>query len=72
MGRISRFAYGWLLAALLISGCAAGDGNSPDMGKVPPKPNPNMNANLPPQVREQIAHANVGSDAQAMSRTKPH
>jgi len=60
------------VALVLCFGCSSGDDNSPDMGKVPPKPNPNMNANLPPSVREQIAHSNVGSDAQAMSRMKPH
>jgi hypothetical protein len=42
------------------------------MGKVPPKPNLNMNAQLPPEIRQQMAQAKPGADAAQMSHTKPH
>jgi hypothetical protein len=42
------------------------------MGAVAPKPNPNISAQLPPAVRDQIAKAKIGSDANKMSSLKSH
>lgn len=61
---------GGAILLLGLAGCATDD-NSPSMGAVPPKPNPNMNAQLPPEVREQISHAKPGADANAMHQMKP-
>jgi len=58
------------LWALLLVGCASSNENSPTMGEVPPKPNPNMNAQLPASVRQQLANAKPGSDAAAMRPNK--
>ncbi len=62
------FIFGLLLVAI---GCSAED-NSPNMGAVAPKPNPNISAQLPPAVRDQIAKAKIGSDANKMSSLKSH
>ena len=66
-------ATGGILLALLavaLGGCAAGEDNSPDMGAVPPKPNMNMSAKLPPQIRAQMSQAKPGTDAAAMAKVK--
>jgi hypothetical protein len=61
-----------VLLGVALSGCGSGDDNSPSMGAVPPKPNPNMNAKLPQAVRDQIAQSNLGGDAKKMQNMKPH
>lgn len=55
---------------LSVAGCNSDSDNSPSMGAVPPKPNPNMNSKLPQAVRDQIAKAKPGSDAEAMGKMK--
>lgn len=40
------------------------------MGKVAPKPNLNMNAQLPPEIRNQMSQAKPGADAEQMRNTK--
>jgi hypothetical protein len=42
------------------------------MGAVAPKPDPNMSAKLPQEVRDQLAKAQPGADAGKMSAMKPH
>ena len=68
----SRLGGGFLaILALGLAGCATGgDDNSPSMGKVPPKPDPNIAAKLPPQIRAQMTGAKPGADAAAMSKMK--
>lgn len=71
--RILPFGGGSLLAAAaLVVGCGNGADNSPSMGAVPPKPNPNMNAQLPESIRNQMAQAKPGADAEKMGNMKPH
>lgn len=53
-----------LLVLVAVAGCGK-DENSPDMGAVPPKPNPDMMSKLPPEVRAQAQNAQQGSRAQA-------
>lgn len=55
-----------LLAGIVLAGCG-GPENDPEMGAVPPKPNPQMNVQLPPEVQRQLAQAKPGSDAAAMA-----
>jgi len=69
-GRILPLLGGGFAIVSAMVGCSSGDDNSPTMGAVPPKPNPNMNANLPPEVRNQIAQAKPGSDARQMGGMK--
>ncbi len=42
------------------------------MGAVAPKPNPNMSAELPADIKAQMAQAKPGADAGAMDKMKPH
>jgi len=63
---------GVVLFAAFIAGCSSSNDTSPDMGKVAPKPNPNMSAQLPPEIRQQMSQARVGEDASKMSAMKPH
>ena len=62
----------WGGILLMIGGCGGGADNSPEMGKVPPKPNLNMNAQLPPEIQSQMSQAKPGSDAAKMGSMKPH
>jgi hypothetical protein len=70
LGRALLFGGG--LLSIGVAGCGSGEDNSPSMGKVAPKPNPNMNAQLPPEIREQMSQAKPGADAAQMSHMKPH
>ena len=56
------------LAALLLAGCGKEE-NSPDMGAVPPKPNPSMLANTPAGAS---GPSDPGADARAMAASKKH
>jgi len=60
------------LVILGLAGCGTGDDNSPSMGKVAPKPNPNMNAQLPQAIRDQMAQAKPGADASRMGAMRSH
>jgi hypothetical protein len=67
-----RLACATVVCLLFLAGCGSGDDNSPSMGAVPPKPDPNMNAKLPAEIRRQLSQAKPGEDAQKMEKTKPH
>jgi hypothetical protein len=60
------------LLILALVGCSSGEDNSPSMGAVAPKPNPNMSAELPADIKAQMAQAKPGADAGAMDKMKPH
>lgn len=55
--------------AVCLSGCS-GEDNSPSMGDVPPKPNPNVVNQMPPAVREQMNRASSGQKEQAEQMRK--
>lgn len=61
-----------LIAAITLAGCSIGDSNSREEGNVAPKPNLNIGAQLPENIREQMAHAKPGADAEQMNRMKRH
>ena len=62
----------WGGILLVIVGCGEGAGNTPEMGKVPPKPNLNMNARLPSEIQSHMSQAKPSSDAAKMGSMKPH
>lgn len=55
---------GLLLLGLLLVGCS-GEENSPDMGAVPPKPNPKVMENVPGATPGALP-PDPGADARAM------
>jgi len=63
MAKISvSIAFASCLGALV--GCGA-DENSPEMGAVAPKPNPDVVRQMPPEIQEQMKNAEGGLQRQA-------
>lgn len=48
-----------VLGFVIATGCNK-ENNSPDMGAVPPKPNPDVVKNMPPQLQEQMKNVDSG------------
>lgn len=65
-GRISFFCLA-TLSALVTMGCGP-DENSPEMGAVAPKPNPDVINNLPQEVRDKMQNQGADPQAEAMAK----
>lgn len=57
-----------LLGSLLVVAGCSSDNNSPEMGAVPPKPNPNVVKQMPAELQEQMKNAESGMKQQAQEQ----